>query len=141
MNWLKKMMLGRYGNDQLSIALLILYMVLSFSSQITRWNILMLLSFVPLILCFYRMLSRNISKRYIENQQFLKWWGPVKAWLSRIAHKIQTRFRKFSGRRKGMKTHRYYKCPNCSNTLRVPKGRGKISITCPVCKTSFIKKT
>jgi len=141
MNWLRKMMMGRYGTDQLTFGLLILYMVLSFSSQLTRWYVLMLLSLVPLILCFYRMLSRNVSRRYAENQQFLKWWAPVKAWLSRAFYKTQIWFRSKQNRLKGMKTHRYYKCPHCSNTLRVPKGRGKIFITCPVCKTEFVKKT
>jgi hypothetical protein len=130
MEWLRRMMMGRYGTDQLSIALLIVYGVLSLAARAANLFVLVLLSFVPLILCFYRMFSRNISRRYQENVQFLKWWGPVRLWFQNTGNRIKDR-----------RTHRYYKCPKCSSTLRVPKGRGKISITCPVCKTQFVKKT
>ncbi len=141
MNWFRKMMIGRYGTDQLAIALIVLYVVLSFSARLSRLYILMLLSFIPLILCVFRILSRNINKRYDENRRFMNWWNPAWTWLRHAAYKTQTWFRKTSDRIKDSKTHRYYKCPNCSNTLRVPRGRGKICITCPVCKTDFIKKT
>ncbi len=141
MNWFRKMMMGRYGTDQLSIALLALYMVLYLSAQLTRWYVLMLISFIPFFLCFFRMFSRNVSKRYNENYKFMNWWNPVWMWIRRNAYKVRSWFQNAAGRTKDRKTHRYYKCPNCSNTLRVPKGKGKISITCPVCKTEFIKKT
>jgi hypothetical protein len=130
MDWFRRAMMGRYGTDQLSIGLLILYAVLSLVARSANWYVLGFISFVPLILCFYRMLSRNISRRYQENVQFLKWWNPVRLWFSNAVNRI-----------KDQKTHRYYKCPKCSSTLRVPRGKGKISITCPVCKTQFIKKT
>lgn len=129
MDWLRRMMLGRYGVDQLTIAMLIFYMILSFISQIARLPVLALASLVLLGLCFYRMLSRNTQKRYWENVHFLELWNPVKQWFLNLIYRIQDR-----------KTHRYFKCPRCSSTLRVPRGRGKISITCPVCKNEFIKK-
>ena len=130
MEWFRKVMMGRYGTDQLSIALLVLYMLLSFGARFANLYVIVLISFVPLVLCFYRMLSRNISRRYQENIQFLKFWNPVRLWFHNIVNRM-----------KDSKTHRYYKCPKCSNTLRVPRGKGKISITCPVCKTQFVKKT
>jgi ribosomal protein S27E len=130
MDWFRRMMMGRYGTDQLSIALLILYMVLSLILQFIRLPFLSLLALVPLAICFYRIFSRNINRRYEENARFLKWWYPVKT-------RIQKSYSRFQDRQ----THRYFKCPHCSNTLRVPRGKGKISITCPVCRTEFIKKT
>lgn len=130
MDWLRRVMMGRYGTDQLSIALLVLYAVLYLLAQILRLPVLAIIAIVPFVLCFFRMFSRNISRRYQENNMFLKYWSPVPAW-----------FRRMTARMKDRRTHRYYKCPNCSRTLRVPKGRGKISITCPVCRTEFIKKT
>jgi hypothetical protein len=141
MNWFRKMMMGRYGMDQLSIALLVLYTVLYLSGQLTRLYVLMLLAFIPLALCFFRIFSRNVNKRYNENYRFTNWWNPVQVKLRRAAQKVQAWFRKTAGKAKDRKTHRYYKCPNCTNTLRVPRGRGKICITCPVCKTEFVKKT
>lgn len=135
MNWLRRMMIGRYGADQLSVALFIFYLLLAFITQFMRLNyflysVFVLISFIPLALCFFRMLSRNTSKRYQENYRFLKWWNPTAQW-----------FRNLGARMNDRKTHRYYKCPNCSSTLRVPKGKGKICITCPVCRKEFIKKT
>ena len=139
MNWFRKMMAGRYGTDQLSIALLVLYMLLYLLAQITGWYVLALLSFIPFIWCFFRMFSRNVNKRYSENYRFTSWWNPIWAKMRGVVYKVKAWFRKTTGRMKDKKTHKYYKCPNCSNTLRVPKGKGKISITCPVCKTEFIK--
>lgn len=134
MNWFRRMMMGRYGTDQLSIALLVLYMVLSLVLQFIRIPFLYLLSLIPLIFCFYRIFSRNINRRYAENNRFLRWWYPVKT-------RVQKFFSRSNSRLKDRQTHRYFKCPHCSNTLRVPRGKGKICITCPVCKTEFIKKT
>jgi len=141
MDWFRKKMMGRYGADQLSIALMVLYMLLSFTGQLIRLPVLTLVAWIPLIFCFYRILSRDISRRYQENSRFLKWWGPVHEWFRRGFYQLRTRMRNTSYRMKDRKTHRYYKCPHCSNTLRVPKGKGKISITCPVCRTEFVKKT
>jgi hypothetical protein len=130
MEWFRKVMMGRYGTDQLSIALLVFYMVLSVVARVSNIYVFVIISFIPFVLCFYRMLSKNISKRYQENAQFLKFWNPVRLWFFNLINRMKDR-----------KTHCYFKCPKCSRTLRVPKGRGKISITCPMCKTEFIKKT
>ena len=127
--WLQKVMYGRYGGDQLNWALLVLYLVLWLLGGLTRFVLFPLLSWAVLILVFFRMFSRNTSKRWAENQKFLKVWNRVKGF--------------FTSRRAEWKDmgHRYYKCPKCKSKLRVPKGKGKIQITCPVCHTEFIKKT
>lgn len=130
MDWLRKWMYGRHGIDQLGVALMILYLVLSLIGRMFRFVPLWLLSAVPLVLCLYRMLSRDHTKRVQENIRFLQWWSPLARW----AHG-------FAARLKDRRTHRYFKCPQCGSTLRVPKGKGKIRITCPVCRTEFVKKT
>ena len=129
MNWLRKFMAGRYGVDQLSFALLILYLILILIAQFTRIWVISLVALIPLVVCFFRMFSRNINKRLAENHQFLKVWNPIKGWFSNRSKRMKD------------KTHRYYRCPQCGQQLRVPKGRGKIEITCPKCRHSFIKKT
>jgi len=123
-------MMGRYGGDHLSIALILLSILLSFVSQLTRLTILAFISYVPLILSIFRMFSRNIEKRRMENYKFAMLMSPVYKW-----------FYKMQRRAIDSKTHRYFKCPNCRSSLRVPKGKGKIIITCPKCKTEFKKKT
>lgn len=130
MNWLRRVMLGRYGSDQLSIALMILYMVLSLLSRFTNVYVLSVISLIPLVFCFFRMFSKNIQKRYQENNIFMGYYNKVKYGFYNKRDRIRD-----------MKIYKYYKCPNCSNKLRVPRGKGKICITCPSCKTKFIKRT
>lgn len=130
MNWLRRFMMDRYGTDQLGIALMIFYLFLVLLASLTGAWILRLLALVMLGLCLYRTLSRNRNKRYQENMKFMQVWAPVKVW-----------FQSFVRRTKDTRTHKYYHCPKCNNTLRVPRGKGKIQITCPVCHTEFIKKT
>ena len=129
MNWFQNFMMGRHGLDQLGFALMITWFVLAMVGNFTTY-ILVILALIPLAFCVFRMFSRNQYRRAKENDAFLKVWRPIPAWFRRVKNRL-----------KGRKTHRYYKCPNCKNTLRVPKGKGKICITCPVCRTEFIKKT
>lgn len=123
-------MMGRYGSDMLNNALLVLALVLCVLQWITRWTWIGVVLIVLLVLCYFRMFSRNIGARYAENQKFLQVWNP-------IAQRMRDARTRFADR----KTHRYFKCPQCKKRLRVPKGRGKINITCPQCGTKFIRKS
>lgn len=136
MNRLQRFMYGRYGgNDQLSMFLFGLYLVLVVLNMFLRRTaagvVLQMLGLLVVIFYFYRCLSKNIYKRSAENQKFLKLWNPVKNYF---------KFLKMSfDERNGVK--KLYRCPKCHQTIRVPKGRGKIAITCPKCRFEFIKKT
>ena len=130
MNWFKRFMTGRYGVDQLSWALMFLSIFISILSRFANSKILAMLYIIPLAMVFYRMFSKNIAKRYQENMMFLNKWNPIKRKINRRIQRIKDR-----------KDYKYYKCSNCKQTLRVPKGKGKIAITCPKCKTVMIKKT
>ena len=131
---LRQFMIGRYGVDDLSRAQIIVSMVLllvsTFLSAFFRVNILYWLGLALLIYSYFRILSRNVSKRYEENQRYLnaKYRAVVKK------NNLKKRWAQRS-------TYRFFKCPHCKQTVRVPKGRGKICITCPKCKTEFIKKS
>lgn len=130
MNWLRNFMIGRYGGDHLSIALLALSILLTLIGQIFRIPILILMSYIPMGLCIFRTLSKNITKRSMENYKFAMLMSPVYSWFKRLQSRI-----------KDSKTHKYFKCPSCKATLRLPKGKGKILITCPKCRNEFTKKT
>ena len=82
------------------------------------------------IYSYYRTFSRNHYQRYRENEWYLRHHNRVKCFFSRERNNMQQR-----------KTHRIFRCPNCGQSIRVPKGKGKIAITCPMCKTEFIKKS
>lgn len=130
MNWFRKFMQGRYGADQLSIALLFLSLLLSIVFFFFPGTVLSYIVYIPLLVFVFRVLSKNIVQRRNENNKFLKIWTPVETWVQKKQHRIND-----------SKTHRYYSCPSCKQTVRVPKGKGKICITCPKCKLEFIKKT
>ena len=130
MDWYRRFMYGRYGADKLTAAILIVYFIFYLSAQIARSYVLLAISLVIFVWCWYRVFSRNVEKRRKENEIFLKGWNKVKTWAQTMKGRIRDR-----------KTHRYFRCPNCSSTLRVPKGKGKICITCPVYRKEFIKKT
>ena len=132
MNFIQRFMYGRYGMDQLNIALLLVYLVLYLISGLFRSHTLRLLSFLCLITVTVRFFSRRadqLDRRRAENDQFLELAGPM-------IHRYNV-----NKCRRRDKDHSYFKCPNCGQQLRVPKGKGKISITCRSCGASFEEKT
>ena len=128
MNWLRRFMMGRYGADQLTFATLLLSMVLVMFTRGRLWP-LSVAGFLLLGWAYFRMLSRNISARARERGVFLRYWYRVKNGWMKLAGRLQDR------------AHRYYRCPQCRQQLRVPRGRGKIVITCPRCHHEFVRKT
>lgn len=130
MDKLRRFMYGRYGVDELCYALVILGMVFTFTARVSGIIWFQIPAYLALIWAIFRIFSKNQKARSGERAAFLKVWNPVKKWF-----KLQY------NRLRDIKTHRYFTCPNCKNTLRVPKGKGEITITCPVCKAKFDKKT
>lgn len=126
----QQFMTGRYGVDQLSRLLLGISVVFCVLSLFSRWNLFYLLALALLGYTYYRMFSRNVSKRYAENQKFLNA-------RYRLAVKRDQQKRQFAQR----KEYRFYRCPGCQQKVRVPRGKGRISISCPKCRTEFIKKS
>ena len=137
---LRKFMEGRYGADELNRFLTIFGWVLLLTgfvlSGIQRnatmiiGSALVGLSWALLIWSIFRTLSKNTQKRAAENYRFYVYRNKVVNWWKQRKARWQDR-----------KVHRYFSCPQCGATVRVPKGKGKIRITCPHCKNQFIKKT
>ena len=121
-------MYGRYGYDELSKFLSIFALVLMVLSIFLPP--LYIIAFVLLLWSIIRTYSRKIEKRRQEREVYLRFTGKIK---------------QFFGVRKNMfrdrKTHRYFKCPECKAYLRVPKGRGKIEISCPKCRGKITRTT
>ena len=128
-NAIQRFMYGRYGNDQLNLFLIGLYLLLYLVFMFTRWDMLYFVSFVLLALTLFRLLSRNMERRRMENARFMRAAGPVLSWL-RLRRTIHRD-----------KEHVYFKCPSCGQQLRVPRGRGKITVTCRSCGASFQEKS
>jgi hypothetical protein len=119
---LVRFMSGRYGTDKLNSVLLWTGLILCLVSMFVPvgWAnlVLSLLAQVFMVVALLRCFSRNTYKRYQENRRFLF-----------MLQKLKDR------------EHRYFSCPKCRQSVRVPKGKGKISITCPKCRERFVKKT
>ncbi len=126
--WLQNFMVGRYGSDELSFAILILYLGFCIISVFADIPLLQLLATILIAWSFYRILSRNIAARRAENDTYLRF-------LANLYKKKRAR----KARRQD-KNHRYYRCRHCRTVMRVPKGIGKIEITCPKCGKKFTKK-
>ena len=122
-------MYGRYGNDQLNLFLMGLYLLLYLVFMFTRFAPLYWLSFLLLAFTLFRLLSRNLERRREENARFMRAAQPFLSWL-RLRRNIHRD-----------KEHVYFKCPNCGQQLRVPRGRGKITVTCRSCGASFQEKS
>ena len=127
---LQSSMYGRYGIDELSKALIVFALVLSFINIIANSLIIYALSAAALVYAVFRAYSKNISKRQKERYFYNQKIGKIKSFI-RLRKRIW-RERKFN---------RYFKCPKCKAYLHVPKGKGKIIITCPKCKNEIPKRT
>ena len=126
---LQRVMWGRYGNDRFNQFLMIVALVclaLSFFGL----KLFYVLALALLVYVYYRMFSRNMSKRSAENQWYLKKEMMVRSWWQR-------RKQLFAGR----KDYKTFKCPKCGQKLRVPRHKGKIAIHCRKCGEEFIRKT
>ena len=127
--WLQRFFHGRYGTDQLNQFLSIVALVFLILG-LFLFGIFYYIGLAILVYAWFRMLSRNISKRSAENQWFLNRTAGVRDWFSHLKIRFAQR-----------KVYRYFKCPHCKQAIRIPRGRGRISITCPKCQTQFIRKS
>lgn len=125
-----RFMYGRYGMDQLSRFLSYVVLALIIITFFLHNRLLYTIALVGIVYIYYRMFSRNISRRSAENEKYMKYH-----------YRCMTKFNQLRACIKDSKTHRIFKCPSCGQKIRVPKGKGRISIKCPKCRIEFIKKT
>ena len=118
----RNFMMGRYGTDKLNMVILsaglAACLVSAFVNNSKIDLLLTAVSYGLMIWALYRSFSRQTYKRYQENRKFLQFFDRLKD-----------------------RDHRYYDCPKCRQVVRVPRGKGKIAITCPKCRERFVKKT
>lgn len=125
-----KFMQGRYGVDSLSRFLSIVLLAIIILGMIIRIPLSGTITLVILVILYWRMFSRNIPKRYEENQKFLQ-----------IRDKLLGRFSDFGSNMSQMKDYHIYKCPRCNQKIRIPRGKGHIMVRCPKCGYEFHKKS
>lgn len=123
---LAQFMSGRYGIDQLYHGMLVVYLILILANTFIRSAILDLLVWTMLFWMFFRVFSKNIYKRQLENTKFLKLMNPIKVKASVTMRRL-----------KEINTHRFRKCPYCQRMLRLPRKIGKHTVECPCCHNEF----
>ena len=125
-------MAGRNGNDQLNIFLLIVDVVLIVLSTVWRSasGVLYPLVLALLVYIYFRMFSRNVYKRREENGKYM-----------RFKYRVDAALRLRKERWVQRKDYKFFTCPSCRTSLRVPRHRGKVKIVCRKCGTSFFGKT
>ena len=128
-DFMNRLMAGRHGADEFSMALLIVGLALSILSSITRFGLLSLVSTALFIYAIYRMFSRQHAKRSAENQKYLS-----------IFHGSTGEIRQFFVRLKNMRKYKYFKCPQCHARLRLPRKVGEVTVTCGKCRHAFKQK-
>jgi len=127
-------MSGRNGGDQLSTFLIVVSLGLTLVGQAADLSILIFFGYLPLGLAFFRILSRNVEKRRLENYKFAILFSPIYGRTHKLAARLKARAEE-------AKTHKYVKCPQCKTMMRVPRGKGKLMVTCPKCQNKFASKS
>ena len=123
---LRRWLYGRYGTDKLTKHLMILAIVLLIVSLFWGRKVLYPLSIAVMAYAYFRTFSKNIRKRYAEGMAYERFVGRIK----RLPKEMSMR-----------RTHHIYRCPKCRQKIRIPRGKGRIEVTCPKCRTSFIKRS
>lgn len=132
-NWLQKVMAGRYGVDHFNRCLnttALISLVLSVLFRGFLSTFFWFVAILTLVYSYIRMFSRNTAKRRAENSAYLT-----------LRYNMTRKLTGLKQRMEQKKYYRFYKCPKCGITTRVPKGKGKIRITCPKCGESFVRKS
>ncbi len=127
-------MYGRNGADHfsrfLSYAGIIIYLIGSFVPVDFLSTLLTYLGLFMMIFSIFRMFSKNVNKRRAENARYFE-----------ARQKFTSSFRNWNERRKMSRDYCFFRCPACKSMLRVPRGKGKIRVTCRKCGNAFEKRT
>lgn len=147
---MERFMQGRYGADEFSRFLTGASLVVLILEMITKWYALTFVFWAIFIFLYYRMFSRDYGKRQQENQKYLNARYKCRAKWYQMFHKKDSsynRYDKGSGFEKlkrdmqQRKQYHIYKCPSCSQKIRIPRGKGKIMVSCPKCHIEFMKRS
>ena len=119
---------GAYGTDRLTKFLLIVTLILIVLTSFGPMRTLSILPIILLIYSYFRLFSRNIPKRYPENEVYMRYRAKFIGFFKNFRYNLSQR-----------RTYHIYRCPKCSQKIRIPRGKGKIMVHCPKCGNDFIK--
>ena len=125
-----RFMIGRYGTDALSKFMMGVAVAVMLVNLFIRSEILNIVVAGILVLVYMRVFSTNIQKRYNENVKYLTYQNRVTGYFLKQKRMLEDR-----------RVNHIYRCPGCGQKIRIPRGKGRIMITCPKCRREFQKKS
>ena len=126
----RRFMVGRYGTDELNRFLSTLILVFVILHLFSRHMIFFWMELICLIFIYGRMFSKNTRGRFEENQAYLHYCFYAGEWIRKLGRRL-----------KEGKKYKIFKCPNCGQKLRIPRGHGKIQVHCRSCGHDFMGRS
>lgn len=133
---IKDAMSRRNGLDELNNFLMLLGFIFVVIALFSHKWIFTLIGTVFIVLCYIRVFSKKIEKRKKENGLYMKYMGTVvkKCEFFKLCLKMKIKSMRDA-------EYVYFVCSDCGQIIRIPKGKNKVSIRCPKCSKTFIKRT
>ncbi len=133
---MKEVMSHRCGLDELNNFIMLIGFIFIVTALLSHKWIFTLIGAVFVVLCYIRVFSQKLEKRKKENDIYMKYMGSV---VRKAAHwKLCLKMKIKSI---GNAEYAYFVCSKCGQVIRIPKGKNKVSIRCPKCNETFIKRT
>lgn len=120
--WLR----GRQGPDDLAVFSVNLAIVIVLVNVFARTGWLGWVGLALVAYAMFRIQSRNLGARARENETFLRALGPVRPWVQNPRAAWAE-----------LRAYKHVRCTSCRQRVRVPRGKGRLRVTCPRCKTKF----
>lgn len=122
MEWLR----GRQGPDDLAVFSVNLAIVIVLVNVFARTGWLGWVGLALVAYAMFRIQSRNLGARARENEAFLSALGPARPWVQNPRAAWAE-----------LRAYKHVRCSSCRQRVRVPRGKGRLRVTCPRCKTKF----
>lgn len=133
---MKIVMSKRCGLDELNNFIMLIGFIFIVVSLFTQKGIFTILGGLFVVICYYRIFSKKLEQRRKENAFYMRYMGNVVNFVRLQKLKI-----KMFIKSKKDKEYVYFVCSSCRQVIRIPKGKNKVSIRCPKCGATFIKRT
>ena len=127
---LRELMRGRNGADDIALVSVTVAILLAVINLFAKTRVLSALGLALVIYGVWRTLSKDTQRRARENAAFVRRLGPVRRWVQNPKAAFEE-----------ARSFKHAKCPNCGQGVRVPRGKGKVRVTCPRCGTRFEERS
>lgn len=133
---MKEVMKRRCGLDELNNFIMLIGFIFVLIALFTSSWICILVAAVFVVLCYLRVFSKKLEKRKRENAVYMRYMGGAVSRIRYCKKSVRMWFKTMDDTE-----YYYFVCNSCHQIVRLPKGKNKISVRCPKCSKTFIKRT